>query len=506
MLKPIDILRQNIGERRDEGKIFDIKWVTNWIRQPVFPRGSNWSGYMQTAFSDLDHPTSSTIFMMPLIDLQPSNPTCILSTLVFIEDQCKQYGVMTPCVTFDQPLWAKATAIIEEQQLNMVCRLGGFHLLCSFLGSIGTLIGGSGLVDILELIFAPNVIQHIISGKAYARALRGHFLIYAALQKLIFEDMVHQNLVTAEELDSLACFRENEDGLQVQGLAKKVEDALMSWKESMSEHRTAKYWLQYMDYVDVIMSYTRAERLSIWSMHLSSVGDMLNLFAATGHIHYAKSARLYLQQMSELPIKHPDLHQQFSEFSAHAIRRSDKSWAGLWSDLVIEQVMMRSIKSSGGLTRGRGFSETTRNQWVLTAHQSAAINESMSQLTKAQHSSSDQHIDISDARVSRDASDFKKVTEWLCHHNPFDREEKRLRSLANGKVVDDKLTCELPENVGQTIHRKIDNQSMCDVKIRRKESIVCMDSEQNKVNVEKSPVSMNPTVLFTRLSALAGCC
>ena len=152
------------------------------------------------------------------------------------------------------------------------------------------------------------MIQHIISGKAYARALRGHFLIYAALQKLIFEDMVHQNLVTAEELDSLACFRENEDGLQVQGLAKKVEDALTSWKESMSEHRTAKYWLQYMDYVDVIMSYTRAERLSIWSLHLSSVGDMLNLFAATGHIHYAKSARLYLQQMSELPIKHPDLH------------------------------------------------------------------------------------------------------------------------------------------------------------------------------------------------------
>ena len=149
---------------------------------------------------------------------------------------------------------------------------------------------------------------------------------------------------------------------------------------------------------------------------------------------------------------------------------------------------MRSIKSSGGLTRGRGFSETTRNRWLLTAHQSAAINESMSQLTKVQHSTSDQHVDVSDARISRDVFDFKKVNDWLCGHNPFDREEKRLRSLANGKVVDDVLTCESPENVGIIIQRKIDNQSMCDVKIGRKESVVCMDSETNKVNVDKSAV------------------
>ena len=88
--------------------------------------------------------------------------------IVFIEEQNRLVSDKTPCVTFDQPLWAKATAIVEEQNLNIVCRLGGFHLLFSFMGSIGTLMAGSGLADILEEIFAPNVIQHIISGKAYA--------------------------------------------------------------------------------------------------------------------------------------------------------------------------------------------------------------------------------------------------------------------------------------------------------------------------------------------------
>ena len=107
---------------------------------------------------------------------------------------------------------------------------------------------------------------------------------------------------------------------------------------------------------------------------------MLNLFAATGHLHYAKSARMYLQQMLDLPFKYPNLHRQFVEHSYFTIRRSDRLWAGLWSDLVIEQVMMRSIKGRGSLTRGRDFSESTRLQWVLTAHECGAINEAMTSI------------------------------------------------------------------------------------------------------------------------------
>ena len=32
-----------------------------------------------------------------------------------------------------------------------------------------------------------------------------------------------------------------------------------------------------------------------------------------------------------------------------------RTWAGLSTDLMIEQVMMRSLKASGGITRGRGM-------------------------------------------------------------------------------------------------------------------------------------------------------
>ena len=81
---------------------------------------------------------------------------------------------------------------------------------------------------------------------------------------------------------------------------------------------------------------------------------MLKLFASSGHFNHAKSARLYVQQMKYLFESHPWLHQQFISGN-HAVRRSAYHWSGLWSDLTIEQTMMRSIKTQGGLTCPKVF-------------------------------------------------------------------------------------------------------------------------------------------------------
>ena len=39
---------------------------------------------------------------------------------------------------------------------------------------------------------------------------------------------------------------------------------------------------------------------------------------------------------------------------------TNKYWAGLFTDLSIEQTYTRDIKGNGGLTRGRGMEEGTR--------------------------------------------------------------------------------------------------------------------------------------------------
>ena len=54
-----------------------------------------------------------------------------------------------------------------------------------------------------------------------------------------------------------------------------------------------------------------------------------------------------------------NVHRKF-EAGVHVVRRSNPLWAGLSTDLVIEQVLMRSLKTSGGLTRERGMTERQR--------------------------------------------------------------------------------------------------------------------------------------------------
>ena len=84
---------------------------------------------------------------------------------------------------------------------------------------------------------------------------------------------------------------------------------------------------------------------------------MLPYFPATGHNLYTKCVRIYLQEMQKLLKDESPVYTAFKN-GFHVIQRSGRFWAGLSSDLAIESVLMRSLKATGGLTRGRGMSET----------------------------------------------------------------------------------------------------------------------------------------------------
>jgi hypothetical protein len=112
-----------------------------------------------------DHPSEAKVLFLPIININPSDEHCIYSTLRFVEKQALQLNIETPCITFDQPLWLKAIEIVISTSMNMVCRLGGFHTLMSFLGSIGTLMGGSELAAALETCYGLNAVVHMMTGK-----------------------------------------------------------------------------------------------------------------------------------------------------------------------------------------------------------------------------------------------------------------------------------------------------------------------------------------------------
>ena len=119
---------------------------------------------------------------------------------------------------------------------------------------------------------------------------------------------------------------------------------------------TSKLWLGYQQIRGVAGQVIAAERKGSWQMHLHVISACLPIFAAAGHYNYLKTAYLYIQSMCRLEGENPSILQQFMK-GLRVIRRSDNYWAGLGCDLAIEQVLMRSLKSTGGLTRGSGMTE-----------------------------------------------------------------------------------------------------------------------------------------------------
>jgi len=123
--------------------------------------------------------------------------------------------------------------------------------------------------------------------------------------------------------------------------------------------------MQYMYRVDILKRCLRAERTGNWLLHLSEVYEMLPYLAAGEHISYFRSAYLFLQLMNKLDKTHPAVQKSFME-GYHAVRRSNRHWAGISTDLAIEPTLMTSSGTTCGLTPGRGMAVSQRAEWVLS--------------------------------------------------------------------------------------------------------------------------------------------
>ena len=62
------------------------------------------------------------------------------------------------------------------------------------------------------------------------------------------------------------------------------------------------------------------------------------------------------------------------------MRRIERQWAVLWTDIMIEQVQIRSLKSEGRRTRDIGMTESVRQQWLYSTQACAAIHDAMTSL------------------------------------------------------------------------------------------------------------------------------
>jgi hypothetical protein len=89
----------------------------------------------------------------------------------------------------------------DGESMPIILILGGFHLLMSYLGSIGTLMKVSGLSEAFQTIYSRNAVEYMMSGKSTSRVIRGHRLVESVLTAKLLRQFISVDLI------------ENKDGI-----------------------------------------------------------------------------------------------------------------------------------------------------------------------------------------------------------------------------------------------------------------------------------------------------
>ena len=113
---------------------------------------------------------------------------------------------------------------------------------------------------------------------------------------------------------------------------------------------------------------------------------------------------------------------------------------------------MRSLNTSGGLTRGRGVMEQPCLIWLLSMPACAETNNRMQKLTGIQFNSGEQNKDMSKSRQTRNMKDTITVLRALAAVNPFTPDcDDSLKNIMNGVNADSNVNADLSKSVGEEI-------------------------------------------------------
>ncbi len=209
--------------------------------------------------------------------MPPAEYDTVLTSMLKVKRLSELAGQSFTLLTFDQQLYRYAVEIqwaLPEVFLpsSFILRLGGMHMLMSFIGSVGYLMTKTGLADILSSAFGG--VHKMLIGKKFPMCMRALRMVVEIILEQLIKDLKVQ------------CY-----------------DTLMaSFEERRQKSRTCRLWLECLiKPVLLMMAYVRAEREGDWLLHAHCVKAMIPYLFAAGHQNYARSSLVYQRAIENLP-------------------------------------------------------------------------------------------------------------------------------------------------------------------------------------------------------------
>ena len=195
-----------------------------------------------------------------------------------------------------------------------------------------------------------------------------------------------------------------------------------------------------MDFASIVRMFIRADRTGNFDLHVFSSEQMCPILAAAGHDKYVLAIRKYLQDLANLC---PCLNKKYKE-GGFTICRNDKLfWSGTFTDQVIEQTLMRSGKSQGGLINIT-HNNAARRKWLLSSH-----IEALRDLTGVTTGTwSEQHRDVQASRRKENSKHLHCFIDLFDIHNPFKSPVHQLINIVDTAVdIGTKILSSLDEKI-----------------------------------------------------------
>ena len=208
----------------------------------------------------------------------------------------------------------------------------------------------------------------MMTGHAYSRALRAHFLTSSALVSFLINNLETDIDLNLVEITNNQMLNDNINVSALEGNTT-IHQIVTQINEIMSlnlnDSRTLLLWKTYFDMAKVVCLFIFSELSGDWELQKHCLKLMIPIFHAAGHLAYAKCTRLMLNQMNGLKCWIPGQeYKHFTEKGYFITRRKNIYFNGNFIDQTIEQDLMRPLKAPGGFSHNRGISDSTISQWV----------------------------------------------------------------------------------------------------------------------------------------------
>ena len=160
---------------------------------------------------------------------------------------------------------------------------------------------------------------------------------------------------------------------------------------------------------------------------------------------------------------------------------------------------MRSVKTTGGLTRGKGMGEVQRTIWLFSTPICAEIKDALWNITGVSYETSEQHKETTLSRGKRDYNDTSVTVEYIVDRNPFQKSID-LISIEPGEVADCSVNAYLANEIGERIIQDMEGIPVLDYSFNTKDKAKIMNTSSN-IKLDNEVVPVNPQLLFQRLLA-----